>query len=604
MMSVMLLAGLLRRRKSFGLGALAAVAAGAAVTAGAVASSRAAKPRPVLHEILPSPQTDADSEPTPLLGKPAGDGNPSAIAAGDKVLPAPPMDRQATDEPVLGTRDFGADRNTETAPDRSTDADSTLHYASVFNPDVLPFKRMSALDAVRDDYTLFVGKRGMTPVPVVGAAAGGARNRDRFWGSMPVKLSPGVDVPLPSVAPDMRILTYEIEPKVKLSFSKDGADNFYVRSDDASPSTTYRLVFTADADAGYFAPSLPTDRRYTAAMVNDLAPPRLRVELPPDVRAAAEDILVHNIKVSRRDSLTSSFNALVDYFRSFEAKDLTADSGDIYRDLCLTRAGVCRHRSFAFMVTANALGIPTRYVTNEAHAFVEVWFPNRNWQRVDLGGAALRLEVSGGDGKTLHRPRAEDPFSKPKEYRENYTQLEGDIKGLSQSQIADRRRPTSDAPASGDFDASGNGSGSGSGSGGGGGGLGSGSSASAANDPFSMQGRITPDKTLPVAPNDPAKKTPVLEITRADAVAYRGGALHLEGKATVGGQALPARPIDVFISPAGSGGKPSRALRRVLTGADGTFSADFDIPSDVRLAPYEIHISSPEDATYNASLSN
>lgn len=591
MMSAMSLAGRLRRPGLAGLVAL--VAAGTVAT---VAVSRAAKPRPVLHEILPSPATD--SEPSPVLGKAAGDANPAAIASGDKVLPSPPLDGKKSDEPVLGTRDFGADRNTESAPDRSTDSDSTLHYASVFNPDVLPFKRMSALDAVRDDYTLFVNKRTLTPVPVVGAAGNNDRTRDRFWGSMPVKLTPGVDVPLPSVAPDMRILSYETEPKIRLTFSKDGADNFYVRSDDASSGGTFRLVFLADADAGYFAPSLPTDRRYTAAIVADLAPRQLRVDLPADVRTAAEEVLTR-LGVGRRDNLTDSFNRLVDYFRGFEAKDLTRDSGDIYRDLCFTRAGVCRHRSFAFMVTANALGIPTRYVTNEAHAFVEVWFPNRNWQRIDLGGAALRLEVSGGDGKTLHRPRAEDPFSKPKQYSENYTQLEGDIKGLSQSQISDRRRPTDAAPASGDFDASGAGSGSGSGLG-----TSSGSGSGSAADALSLPGRITPDKSLPVAQPDPLKKTPALEITRADSVAYRGGSLHLEGRATVAGQPLPGRPIDVFISPAGSGGKPARPLRRILTNRDGTFAADFDIPADVQLAPYEIHISSPEDAEYNGALSN
>ena len=115
-------------------------------------------------------------------------------------------------------------------------------------------------------------------------------------------------------------------------------------------------------------------------------------------------------------------------------------TGDIYRDLCDSQAGVCRHRSFAFMVTANALGIPTRYVQNEAHAFVEVWFPDRGWQRIDLGGAALRMDVTGADNKTLHRPRADDPFHKPPEYKNQYTQLEGDIKGLTDQQMADKKK--------------------------------------------------------------------------------------------------------------------------------------------------------------------
>ena len=85
---------------------------------------------------------------------------------------------------------------------RNTGADSTLHYASVFNPDVLPFKRMSAFDAVAESYKLFVGKTGQTVVPVSGTG-GTDKTRDSFWGSMMIELQPGKDIPLPSVAPDM-----------------------------------------------------------------------------------------------------------------------------------------------------------------------------------------------------------------------------------------------------------------------------------------------------------------------------------------------------------------------------------------------------------------
>lgn len=551
-------------------------------------SSQAQKKRPVLHEPLPGPPADAE----PVLGKAAGDNNPAAIAAGDKVLPAPPLDDKPAGEPVLGTRDFGADRATESPPDRSTSSDGTLRYASVFNPDVLPFKRMSALDGVREDYTLIIERRGQTEVPVGGTTD---KSRDRFWGSMPIRLTPGEEIPLPSVAPDMRILSYETEPKVRLTFSKDGADNFYVRSDDSGSAGTYRLVFLADADAGYFAPNFP-QRDYTVSEVAAMAPPELKPQIPAPVRRVAQSILSGTLQLDRSMKLKPVFDQLVAYFRSFEAKDPPPNSGDIYRDLCIAKAGVCRHRAFAFMITANTLGIPTRFISNEAHAFVEVWFPTRGWQRVDLGGAALRLEVSGGEDKTLHRPRAEDPFTKPQEYRENYTQLEGDISGLSQSQISDRRRPTDDATVSGGVDGAGMSSGSGSGAGQSG-------APGAPGDPLSLPGRITPNRDLPVATPDPKKPTPVLTITNAATEAYRGGTLHLEGSAFADGKPLAGRPIDVFLSRAGSRGVNSVLLRRVLTGPDGTFSADFDVPASVKLAPHEIHISSPEDATYNGALS-
>ncbi len=551
-------------------------------TAGLAASSLAQR-RPVLHEPLPPPPSE--EAPAGVLGS-AGDRNPAAIAAGDKVLPAPPLTKPASDpkEPVLGTRDFGADRRTDLPMDRNTGADGTLHYTSVFNPDVLPFKRMSALDGVRDDSELFVRRTGQTELSVGGQSD---RSRDRFWGSMPIKLTPGVDIALPSVAPDMRILSYETEPRVRLTFSKDGADNFYVRSDDSGSAGTYQLVFLADADARYFAPDLPIDRRYTPRLVADLTPPELRPQLPAALRRDALRILRDRIGVSETYALDVAINRLIAYFRAFEAKDPPPDSGNIYVDLCMSQAGVCRHRAFAFMITANALGLPTRFVSNEAHAFVEMWMPQRGWMRIDLGGAALRLEVNGGEDKTLHRPRAEDPFAKPPEYTQNYTQLVGDISGLSREQIADRQRPVGEAPASGDFESQATGTGRS-------------STGEVAEVPAS--GRITPDKSLPVAPSDPAKVTPILTLLHVDTTAYRGGKLRLEGEARASGP-LAGLPIDIYLSREGSDGANAKALGRVLTGPDGRFTAEVEVPAELKLARYELHVSSPEDARHNAALS-
>jgi transglutaminase superfamily protein len=259
-------------------------------------------------------------------------------------------------------------------------------------------------------------------------------------------------------------------------------------------------------------------------------------------------------------------------------------TGDIYRDLCDSQAGVCRHRAFAFMITANAIGIPTRYVQNEAHAFVEVWFPERAWQRIDLGGAALRMEVTGADDKTLHRPRADDPFAKPPPYKNNYTQLEGEIAGLTQQQLDDKHRSLDEAPASGQFDSQGNGSG--------------------ASNGGTGPDRITPDPGLPVVPHDPKKGSPELEVITADASAYRGAAVRISGRVNVNGKGIPDHPVDVYLSPKGMHGASPVSLGRAVTAADGTFRQDFQIPRELDLQTYEIWLGSPEDAYYNAALSN
>jgi len=82
----------------------------------------------------------------------------------------------------------------------------------------------------------------------------------------------------------------------------------------------------------------------------------------------------------------------VRYFREFkESEDPPPNTGDVYLDLVRNKKGVCRHRAFGFMVTALGLGIPARFVSNEAHAWVEQW-DGTYWRRIDLGGAGRILD--------------------------------------------------------------------------------------------------------------------------------------------------------------------------------------------------------------------
>jgi hypothetical protein len=534
----------------------------------------------VLHEPMKGPGNTKASG--PLVGdEPRAGKNPTAFTAGDKVLPEPALDTPSSgNEPVFGDKGMATDRHTEDSPDRQTGSDSTLHYVAVFNPDVVPFKRLSALDTVGNDYTMRIARTTLTEQPVGGKTDA---KRDRFWGSLQIRLDGNQDVAIPSVAPDMRILSYEIEPPRQLVFSKDGADNFYVRSDDAGVTGVHRLVFLADADAGYFAPSLPTDQRWTPAAVRTAAPPEIAPTVPSGVTDQAKQTL-RILGIDDRTELSVAFNELVKYFRAFEAKQLpTHTSGDIYRDLVDSKAGVCRHRSFAFMVTANALGIPTRYVTNEAHAFVEVWFPGLNWQRIDLGGAAMRLEVSNAKDKTLHRPRADDPFAKPKEYSEGYTQLEGKIGGLTDKQLDDKHKPVGDAPASGDY-----------------------ASADPSADPMADidPGAIGPDPSLPARTADPKKLTPRISIFSASGQGYRGETMHVEGKVEVGMSPLGDRAVDVFLAPSGNDGEGSILIGRGTTEADGTFALDVDLPGRLELRGYEVFVSTREDTRYNPAISD
>ena len=88
------------------------------------------------------------------------------------------------------------------------------------------------------------------------------------------------------------------------------------------------------------------------------------------------------IGVSRAQAPREALRRLVSYFRAFApSEDPPTGHDDVYLDLALSQKGVCRHRAFAFLVTALGLGLPARMVTNEAHAWVEV-SDSRRWHRI------------------------------------------------------------------------------------------------------------------------------------------------------------------------------------------------------------------------------
>src|SRR5688572_30141834 len=135
----------------------------AGVGAGAIAW---AQREPVLHEPV-TPPRGGGAQPRVLdpsgrgaTGQDPGDRgdpttNPPAIRQGGRLIVEPPKSpEQKTGEPLISP--VSMDRETTARPDYQTGADGTLHYAEVFNPSVVPFKRMSALDDVGRDYVLSV----------------------------------------------------------------------------------------------------------------------------------------------------------------------------------------------------------------------------------------------------------------------------------------------------------------------------------------------------------------------------------------------------------------------------------------------------------------
>jgi transglutaminase-like putative cysteine protease len=538
--------------------------------------------QPILHEYVPPPGQD----PTSAAAR-AGR-LPSSLRVEDRVLPRPDeTPRPAREEPVIGPT-AQPDRDAEVRPDRTTTHDGVLKYTAVFNPEVVPFKRMAAMDKVGPRYVLSVRDPTQRPLPLTPVPT--PPDRDPFWGSLMLSVERNRPVAIPSVAPEARIISYTATPSAQVTFYKDSADNFWVRSDRAGQ---LRLVFLTDAPKRYFSPQIPTG--VSAAHV----PAALRPTLPSAVRDAANKVL-EKIQVKPTDPLSRQLDRLVGYFRSFEPGPLPRITGDTYLDIALSGKGVCRHRSLAFVITAHALGIPARYVHNEAHAFTEVFIPRLGWARIDLGGASPQLQVFNGQDKAVHDP-GPDPFPRPVRFANNYSQLSQHVTGLRPSQ----RLRRSD----------------GSGRGGGGGRVNLrvfDRSRGALTDDgprdrdrTQVGGPETPDSPTTstddpdaMGPAAPAKTPTQISIYSGTRAVFRGERIRIWGKVLKrgpGDSGIGNLRVDVYLSRDGQ--TTDALLGATVSGPDGRFSAVLPVPRGVKVGDYQVYAVTPGDGRHESSLS-
>jgi hypothetical protein len=363
----------------------------------AVSPAAADGPGPVLHEAIP-PDPAEDLAMHVILA-----GNlPAAIRTPRGKLSAP--DPQAPPSPSEAA--YSTSEPERFRPDRDTRRADVGNYDDPFTPSTAPFKRLYAFDLVRDDFSL--GVRDERQVPMVDGAPAGADD-DSFFGDMLVDVIPGQRVRIPSVGPGARIVHAHLgvgAEDLPFRVFRDGADNWFLQAvgsppSSATPSRRARLVM-----------ELAIPRRALGGEFNDAGWSELPF-VPPLPTAAARDAAVVRaaIGVSRRMRPRDALTKLVQYFRSFtDSDDPPTGHGSVYLDLALSRKGVCRHRAFAFLITAQSLGLPARLVHNEAHAWVEV---HDGWlfRRIDLGGAG-RMQTSPAADRPAYEPLA-DAFRWP-----------------------------------------------------------------------------------------------------------------------------------------------------------------------------------------------
>ncbi len=384
----------------------------------AIASAALAQGEPILHEFIANVREGEVDLRSNEIRAP-GEETPSALVYQGEILDRPSADQGRRGDERASRAPQGSAGPTF-RPDRTTSLDGTLDYQGSFSPSIAPYKRVSALDEVAMGAVPVLGVRDRTlqTVPIEGADSipPDERPRDRFWGNIVLDFSGGTRVPLPSVSPESRILSWEVQEDLPVEVFKDRADNYYAVAPE-SLRREVRVVFLTDAPHSYFnapqIPSVPSD-----ALGADVPP------LPQSILADALEF-ASELGIERGDPLPEVLGVLTTHFRSFRESDgqLRAQE-NIYLDLARSQKGVCRHRAYAFVITARALGIPARFVMNEAHAWTELRMPEVGWMRLDLGGAAGGLDVHGDDAPTYH-PRHPDPLPRPAAYTESLRQANG-----------------------------------------------------------------------------------------------------------------------------------------------------------------------------------
>lgn len=537
-------------------------------------TARAEKPgnAPVLHEPLPAnPREDVSFDLTLSGDLPAAIQTPNGLVSAPD--PGRPVDGNGSEhETPYGANSKADPSDGSFKPDRDTRRPDVLPYDDPFTPSTTPFKRLMAFDMVDASYTLSVRSNHLEPL-TVSAASPVAANEQSFYADMVVDLAPGANVRIPSVGPGTRVLRARAgvgSEDVPIRLYRDGAENWFVLSNATKRvRLVMELAIARTAFGGDYGDPAWTDL------------PRVTA-LPTRVAVAAKQVAA-KIGVAGPASPRDKLNKLVAYFRSFaDSEDPPTPSNDIYLDLALSKKGVCRHRSFAFMVTALSVGLPTRMVVNEAHAWVEV-HDGRAFRRIDLGGAGVALEHPLADKPRYEPPN--DPFAWP----------HGSSRGDELAQRAQRGSSGARGRSQGN--------------------PGTSTSGANATDPTAPtrpgeqgrrdenHGRTTADgapSTSTEGSADPAASSAApdervpstLTLTVEGASAKRGALLHVSGRVSSSERACPHVTVDVVLH-RNDGGEV--ILGRLATDDRGAYDGPLLLPTSMPLGDYDVRAKTAGD---------
>lgn len=500
---------------------------------------------PILHEFI-----EVDPEEDIEAGATTPDGRmPAAVRTPSGVISAPSFGQDGPRQVAYGGSATPDSIDATYRIDRDTTQPESVQYDDPFTPAVAPFKRLYAFDAVDENLELVVSDKELQPVLVGGELRA---TEDHFFGDLFVDIAAGVPVRIPTVAPGTRLLAMRVEPPSQLEVLRDSAENFFVRGEERR---RVRLILELAAPRAVFGSEFPSVSY--ASLSSWLTP------LPASVRAPVNDVLLQ-LGLSRAVPPREALAALVAHFRSFApSADLPAAHAGpaLYRELVLGKKGVCRHRAYGFVLTALGLGIPTRFVRNEAHAWVEVG-DGRIWRRIDLGGAAGRFDVDTRSGAPPHAVPP-DPYAWPEGAESGLSRATTGGLGQPQGVGADASGPGGNAPSAGPTTAGG-----------------ASPSASISPTPATDPPRIADASDQPKSAVD-------LRVSSGEA--RRGTPLRVMGQVTSSGSVCPSARVDIaLVGPAGE-----TLIGSVPTDGKGRYDSQVTVPFDIEVGDYTLRAWTP-----------
>jgi hypothetical protein len=224
---------------------------------------------------------------------------------------------------------------------------------------------------------------------------------------------------------------------------------------------------------------------------------------------------------------------------------------------------VCRHRAYAFVVTAQALGIPARFLQNEAHSWVEVKLPSAGFLRIDLGGAAHGLTTHGASDRPVYTPVQPDTLPRPEAYRQSYSTLQQGVTGLRPKPEDVMGRWVSPSQAS--------------------------STQTSSVFMAGPQAGGLADTT--------GRKPLTITLENRQVSVLRGGKLSLTGRLT-DQQGRGVRDLRIEISIAATQREDRMLLGVTVTDERGHFHAALGVPPDLSVGDYKLVVLTPGDARY------